>query len=50
MKVLDLHQIYKDYETYINKQVKLQGWIKNHRKRSLGFIEFLMELVLILFN
>lgn len=41
MKVLDLHQIYKDYETYINKQVKLQGWIKNHRKqKGLGFIEF----------
>ena len=39
--MLDLKDIYKDYKKYLNKDIKLQGWIKNHRKqKEFGFIDF----------
>ena len=38
MKIKDL---YKKYQTLIDKEVELQGWIKNHRKQAyFGFIDF----------
>ena len=39
--MLDLKDIYKDYKSYLNKEIELQGWIKNHRKqKEFGFIDF----------
>jgi len=38
---MDSRDIYKDYKNYLNKEVILEGWIKNHRKqKEYGFIEF----------
>ena len=32
-------QIYKDYKTYLNKAVKVAGWVKSVRaSKNLGFI------------
>ena len=39
--MLDLKDIYKDYKSYLNKEIIIQGWIKNHRKqKEFGFIDF----------
>ena len=39
--MLDLKDLYKDYKSYLNKDVEIQGWIKNHRKqKEFGFIDF----------
>ena len=39
--MLDLKDIYKDYKSYLNKDIEIQGWIKNHRKqKEFGFIDF----------
>ena len=39
--MLDVKDIYKDYENYLDKDVELYGWIKNHRKqKEFGFIDF----------
>ena len=36
---IDVRQIYK--ENYLNKEVVLEGWIRNHRKqKEFGFIDF----------
>ena len=33
--------IYSDYKKYIDKEVVLQGWVRNHRKqKEFGFIDF----------
>ena len=38
---MDSRDIYKDYKAYLNKEVTIEGWIKNHRKqKEYGFIEF----------
>lgn len=38
---LDLKEIYDDYTKYLNKDITLQGWIRNHRKqKEFGFIDF----------
>ena len=38
---MDLKDLYKDYKSYLNKQIEIQGWIKNHRKqKEFGFIDF----------
>ena len=38
---MDLRDLLKDIESYLDKDVTLQGWIKSHRKqKELGFIEF----------
>ena len=40
MKV-DVRDIYKDIDLYMDKEVTLQGWIRNHRKqKEFGFIAF----------
>ena len=39
--MLDLKDIYKDYKSYLNNTIEIQGWIKNHRKqKEFGFIDF----------
>ena len=39
--MLDVKDIYKDYKSYLDKDVELYGWIKNHRKqKEFGFIDF----------
>ena len=38
---MDLRDIYKDYKKYLDKDIKIQGWIRNHRKqKEFGFIDF----------
>ena len=39
--MLDVKDIYIDYKSYLDKDVELYGWIKNHRKqKEFGFIDF----------
>ncbi|MBE6139258.1 MAG: asparagine--tRNA ligase [Firmicutes bacterium] len=39
--MLDLKDLYRDYKSYLNKDIEIQGWIKNHRKqKEFGFIDF----------
>ena len=38
---MDVVELLKDAKKYLNKEVKLQGWIRNHRKqKEFGFIDF----------
>ena len=38
--IYDLREIYKDIEKFKNKEVTLQGWVRNHRKqKEFGFID-----------
>lgn len=39
--VIDVKKLYEDYRKYIDKEVTLQGWVRNHRKqKEFGFIDF----------
>jgi len=41
MLVTDIKKIYDDVASFMNKEVLLQGWIRNHRKqKEFGFIDF----------
>ena len=41
MDYLYLNELYKDEKKYLDKTIKLKGWIKNHRKqKNFGFIYF----------
>ncbi len=38
---MELKELFKDIEKYLEKEVKLEGWIRNHRKqKEFGFIDF----------
>ena len=38
---MDVKDLYEKVEEYLGKEVKLEGWIKNHRKqKDFGFIDF----------
>ena len=38
---MDIKEIYNNYKELINKDVTIQGWIRNHRKqKEFGFIDF----------
>lgn len=38
---MDGKELYRDYEKYLEKEVILKGWIRNHRKqKEFGFIDF----------
>jgi len=38
---MDLKELYLDIEKHLDKEVTLQGWIRNHRKqKEFGFIDF----------
>ena len=38
---LDVKELYDGIKDYMDKEVTLQGWIKNHRKqKEFGFIDF----------
>ena len=38
---MDLKELYLKIEEYLGKKIKLQGWIRNHRKqKEFGFIDF----------
>ena len=38
---MDVKELYEKIEEYLGKEVKLEGWIKNHRKqKDFGFIDF----------
>ena len=38
---MDLKDLYLNYNNLMNKEVVLQGWIRNHRKqKEMGFIDF----------
>ena len=39
--MLDVKDIYKDLDKYMDKEVTVSGWIRNHRKqKEFGFIDF----------
>ena len=39
--MLDGKKLYDDYQEYLEKEVTLKGWIRNHRKqKEFGFIDF----------
>ncbi len=39
--IIDIKDLYKDITKYMDKDVKVQGWIRNHRKqKEFGFIDF----------
>ena len=39
--ILDSKEIYSSLDKYMNKEVTLQGWVRNHRKqKEFGFIDF----------
>ncbi len=41
MKILNLKDVYENIENYLDKEISLEGWIRNHRKqKEFGFIEF----------
>ncbi len=41
MKSIDTVVLYKNTDEYMNKKIKMDGWIKNHRKqKEFGFIDF----------
>lgn len=41
MRVINLVELFKEKEKFINTEVKLQGWVRNHRKqKEIGFIDF----------
>lgn len=41
MEILDVKKLYEMVDTYMGKEVVLEGWIKNHRKqKEFGFIDF----------
>ena len=38
---LDVRDIYKNLDQYMNQEVVVSGWIRNHRKqKEFGFIDF----------
>ena len=38
---MDVKELYQDVEKYLEKEVKLEGWVRNHRKQAhFGFIDF----------
>lgn len=41
MKSIDVVELYQNVDDYMFKEIKLQGWIRNHRKqKEYGFIDF----------
>ena len=39
--VMDVKEVYQQLEEMMEKEVVLQGWIRNHRKqKEFGFIDF----------
>ena len=39
--VIDVSDLYDNLKDYMNKEVTLQGWVRNHRKqKEFGFIDF----------
>ena len=39
--VIDVKDLYSDLSNYMNNEVTLQGWVRNHRKqKEFGFIDF----------
>ena len=41
MITLDVKDLQKHYEDFLEKEVKLNGWVRNHRKqKNFGFIDF----------
>ncbi len=38
---MDVKDLYLEHQKYLEKEVKLEGWVRNHRKqKEFGFIEF----------
>ena len=38
---MDIKDLYESVDSYLNKEVTICGWIKNHRKqKDFGFIDF----------
>ena len=51
MKILNLKDVYENIENYLDKEISLEGWIRNHRKqKEFGFIEFYEKILMKLQN
>ena len=38
---MDLRDLFQNIKDYVNKEIKVEGWIKNHRdQKTFGFIDF----------
>ena len=38
---MDLKDLFKEVKEYLNKEVTISGWIRNHRdQKTFGFIDF----------
>ena len=38
---MDLRDLWQDIESYLGKEIKIEGWIRNHRdQKTFGFIDF----------
>ena len=38
---MDLRDLFKNIEDYVDKEIKVEGWIRNHRdQKTFGFIDF----------
>ncbi len=38
---MTVKEVYKDYQKYMDKEITIKGWIRNHRKqKEFGFIDF----------
>ena len=38
---MELKKLYEDIENYVDQEIELNGWIRNHRKqKEFGFIDF----------
>ena len=41
MITLDIRDLQKDYKAFLDKEVCINGWVRNHRKqKNFGFIDF----------
>lgn len=41
MQAIDVKKLYEEIDTYMDKTICLEGWVKNHRKqKEFGFIDF----------
>ena len=39
--LIDLKELFMDSKKYLDKEITIQGWIRNHRKqKEFGFIDF----------
>lgn len=49
MENVDIKSLYRDTDNYINKEIKISGWVRTVRdSKTFGFIEIMMVPFLII--